>query len=277
VEAGLRSFDKSMPEEVNRVVTDRLSDLLLTPSRDANANLLHEGVHPARMVLVGNVMIDSVHACKARAEELDTLKKIGVTRGNYAVCTLHRPANVDDPQTLGGMMGALGEISRRIPVIFPVHPRTQAELHGQGLSDWLAGFPDLRMIDPLGYLEFLCLTSQARLILTDSGGLQEESTALGIPCLTLRESTERPVTVAVGTNKIVGTEPAKILAETFAVLDGNAKQGSIPELWDGRAGERVAYVYERFLETREAPQHFDDLEAAIEIDEEPPQQQAVGA
>jgi UDP-N-acetylglucosamine 2-epimerase (non-hydrolysing) len=247
VEAGLRSFDIAMPEEVNRIVTDRLSDLLLTPSRDADANLLKEGVDPSRIHFVGNVMIDSLLASKAKAEQLSTLKDLGLTPGGYAVCTLHRPSNVDDPRVFTGLLNALVHISERLPVIFPVHPRTRRMLSEQVHLASVQRAPGLRLVDPMGYLEFLALTSQARLILTDSGGLQEESTALGVPCLTLRENTERPITVDVGTNLVVGTDPAHIQQAADRALDGQGKKGRIPELWDGRASERIAALYERVL------------------------------
>lgn len=247
VEAGLRSFDRAMPEEVNRVVVDRLSDLLLTPSPDGDENLLKEGVDQKRIHFVGNVMIDSLLQSKEAASKLDVLQKLNLTPGAYAVCTLHRPSNVDDPEVLGGLLGALGHVSRRIPVMFPVHPRTRKMIEEKGLSRLLTEFPEIRLVEPLGYLEFLCLTSQAKLILTDSGGLQEESTALGVPCLTLRENTERPVTITVGTNILVGTDPEAVKEESLKVLDGKGKQGRIPDLWDGRAAHRIADVYEKFL------------------------------
>jgi UDP-N-acetylglucosamine 2-epimerase (non-hydrolysing) len=235
VEAGLRSGDWSMPEEVNRVVTDSLADLLLTPSSDADANLLAEGCAPDTIVRVGNVMIDTLRAHLPAAQALDTPGRFGVTPGGYAVLTLHRPANVDDPPTLARIMGAVGRIAERLPVVFPVHPRTRKQL-GAAAGD---GGGRIHLTDPLGYLEFLSLTSRARLVLTDSGGLQEESTALGIPCLTLRENTERPVTVTEGTNVIVGTDPARIAAEAERALAGAPGPRRIPELWDGRTAERI--------------------------------------
>ncbi len=247
VEAGLRSFDPRMPEEINRIVTDRLADLLLTPSPDADANLLKEGVDPSRIHLVGNVMIDTLLASKARAEKLSTLAELGLTPGAYAVCTLHRASNVDDPEVLGGLLSSLAHVSTRVPVVFPVHPRTRKMLADHGLGTMLERAPGLRLVEPMGYLEFLALTSQARLILTDSGGLQEESTALGVPCLTLRENTERPITVEQGTNLVVGTDPVRIREEADRALDGNGKKGRVPALWDGRTAERIAALYERVL------------------------------
>jgi UDP-N-acetylglucosamine 2-epimerase (non-hydrolysing) len=247
VEAGLRSGDTAMPEEINRLVTDRLSDLLLTPSRDGDANLLKEGVDPSRIHFVGNVMIDSLLASKAKAEQLSTLQDLGLTPQGYAVCTLHRPSNVDDPRVFTGLLQALVHISERLPVIFPVHPRTRRMLSEHVHLASVQRAKNLRLVDPMGYLEFLALTSQARLILTDSGGLQEESTALGVPCLTLRENTERPITVEVGTNLVVGTDPSRIQQAADRALDGQGKKGRIPELWDGRSSERIADLYERVL------------------------------
>ncbi|MFY1826692.1 non-hydrolyzing UDP-N-acetylglucosamine 2-epimerase [Myxococcus fulvus] len=247
VEAGLRSYSRHQPEEINRVVTDRLSDLLLTPSRDADANLLKEGADPERIHFVGNVMIDSLLASKERAEQLPVLKTLGVEPRGYAVCTLHRPSNVDDPKLLGGLLSAISHVASRVPVIFPVHPRTRKMISEQGLGSWFERSPNLRPVDPMGYLEFLALTSQAKLILTDSGGLQEETTALGVPCLTLRENTERPITVEQGTNEVVGTDPDRIREAADRVLEGQGKKGRIPEYWDGRSGERIADLFARFL------------------------------
>ncbi len=247
VEAGLRSFDRTMPEEINRIVTDRISDYLLTPSPDGDENLRREGVEPERIVRVGNVMIDSLLAAKEKASKLSTLRDLGLEPRGYAVCTLHRPSNVDDPERLGGLIDALGFVSSHVPVIFPVHPRTRKMIADKGLSSRLDRYPQLRLVEPMGYLEFLALTSQAKLILTDSGGLQEESTALGVPCLTLRENTERPITVTEGTNLVVGTDPERIKDEAKKILDGQGKKGGCPELWDGRTSERIAALYERVL------------------------------
>ncbi len=247
VEAGLRSFDRTMPEEINRLVTDRLADLLLTPSEDAGENLAREGVEPSRIFFVGNVMIDSLLASKEKAERLPTLAELELSPKSYAVCTLHRPSNVDEPAVLSGLLDALGDISTHLPVVFPVHPRTQKAMARYGLGAKLDAFANLKLVEPMPYLEFLSLTSQAALVLTDSGGLQEETTALGIPCLTLRENTERPVTVSMGTNVLVGTDPERIRAEAERILSGHGKRGRIPKKWDGRAAERIASVYESFL------------------------------
>jgi UDP-N-acetylglucosamine 2-epimerase (non-hydrolysing) len=250
VEAGLRSFDRAMPEEINRIVTDRVSDWLLTPSPDADENLRREGADPQRIVMVGNVMIDSLLTSKTRADALSTVADLGLRSCGYAVCTLHRPSNVDDPGRLGGLLEALAFLAKRLPVIFPAHPRTRKMIAESGLSSKLESSRDLRLVDPMGYLEFLALTSQAKLILTDSGGLQEESTALNVPCLTLRENTERPVTVSVGTNLVVGTDPERIKQEAAKILEGRGKRGRVPDLWDGRTSERIADLYERVLGAR---------------------------
>jgi UDP-N-acetylglucosamine 2-epimerase (non-hydrolysing) len=244
IEAGLRSFDRAMPEEINRIVTDRLADLLLTPSRDADENLRAEGVPEEKIHLVGNVMIDTLRRHLPMAE-LDRVKdRVPVGDRPYAVLTLHRPSNVDRPDTLREILQAVRHVGARMPVVFPVHPRTRARLADFGLASDLDG---AILTDPLGYIDFLALTSHASLILTDSGGLQEESTALGIPCLTLRENTERPITVTDGTNRVVGTRAADIIRGVDAALVATSAPGRMPELWDGRAAERIARVVDRFL------------------------------
>jgi UDP-N-acetylglucosamine 2-epimerase (non-hydrolysing) len=240
VEAGLRSRDWSMPEEVNRVLTDRLSDLLFTPSRDGDENLLAEGIEKSRIHFVGNVMIDSLRAALPRARQSEIHRRLELSKKGYALATLHRPANVDDPAALSGLLSALSEVARSLPVVFPIHPRTRARLP-QGFDA-----PGVKLIDPLGYLDFLALTAEARLVLTDSGGIQEETTALSVPCLTMRDNTERPVTVEVGTNQLVGTDPAKVVPAAREVLEGRGRTGSIPELWDGHAAERIAEVLVRW-------------------------------
>ena len=242
VEAGLRSFDLDMPEEVNRIVTDRLCEILFTPSPDGDENLVREGTDPRRIFRVGNVMIDSLLAHLPRARSLGAPEKLGLAPGKYGVLTLHRPSNVDDPVVLSRLLGAVTEIARELPVVFPVHPRTRRKLEELGLAPHVAASQRLHLCEPLGYLEFLCLTSQARLVLTDSGGLQEETTALKIPCLTLRDNTERPITVTQGTNALVGTEPSRIVAAARAALSGTAQGTRLPELWDGKASERIAEV-----------------------------------
>src|SRR5215475_5398570 len=236
VEAGLRSFDRTMPEEINRLLTDQLADLLLTPSADADANLLREGIPNERIVRVGNVMIDTLFQQVKRAGNSTILDELELRPREFAALTLHRPANVDDPESLGRILYAIGAIARELPVIFPAHPRTRARMREFGL-----GAPaGVRLIAPLGYLDFLQLWSNARLALTDSGGLQEETTAAGVPCLTLRENTERPITVEQGSNRLVGSDPARIISAAREILSGGVSNaGRAPELWDGHAADRI--------------------------------------
>jgi len=237
VEAGLRSGDWSMPEEVNRVVTDSIVDLLLTPSKDADENLLAEGCARETIERVGNVMIDTLLRHLPMASALAIPGRMGLAAKQYAVLTLHRPSNVDDPVVLSRILGAIAEVAKELPVVFPVHPRTRNQAASGGLQ--LERTAGLMPMDPLGYLEFLSLMSQARLVLTDSGGLQEESTVLGIPCLTLRENTERPITITDGTNVLVGTDPTLIVREARRALQHKTATHRVPELWDGHASERV--------------------------------------
>jgi UDP-N-acetylglucosamine 2-epimerase (non-hydrolysing) len=240
VEAGLRSRDRTMPEEINRLLTDQIADLLLTPSSDADANLRAEGIPAERIRLVGNVMIDSLLQNLERARDSQIKHDLGVADKEYGVLTLHRPSNVDSPETFARILAALESITQTLPVIFPVHPRTRKTIAELGLSDRVASMKNLRLIDPLGYLDFLSLYSAARLVLTDSGGIQEETTALGIPCLTLRENTERPITVELGTNVVVGTDTSRIVAAASAALNGSPKRATHqPPLWDGHASERI--------------------------------------
>jgi UDP-N-acetylglucosamine 2-epimerase (non-hydrolysing) len=245
VESGLRSRDWTMPEEINRVVTDHLADLLLTSSRDARPNLIAEGIAGERIVFVGNVMIDSMH--HARRRETGILTRHGLEPGAYAVATLHRPVNVDTAEALEATIDALATIARRIPLVFPVHPRTIARAAELGLLPRLGETPGLMTIGPLGYDDFVTLMASAKLVATDSGGIQEETTALGIPCLTLRDGTERPVTVTCGTNVITGLDPARIDREVEEILAGRGKRGGVPEGWDGHSGERVAEALLAFL------------------------------
>ena len=239
VEAGLRSRDRTMPEEINRVLTDQLSDLLFTTEREALANLTAEGVDAAKVFFVGNVMIDTLLANLERA--VPAARTLGGLGGGYALVTLHRPSNVDDPATLSALAGCLVEMAAALPVVFPAHPRTRGRLEAAGL---LAGMEaaGIRLLPPQGYLEMLGLMKAARLVVSDSGGLQEETTALGVPCLTVRDNTERPITISQGTNTLVGTDPAAILAAFQDTLASGGKAGRIPELWDGKAGERIARV-----------------------------------
>jgi len=241
VEAGLRSRDRTMPEEINRLLTDQLSDLLLTPSADADANLRAEGIPDTRIRFVGNVMIDSLFSQLERAGSSRVREDLGIAGADYATLTLHRPSNVDDRVTFSRILDALEEISHRLPIIFPVHPRTRARIAELDLTARIEGIRNLRLIDPLGYVDFLRLYSGARLVLTDSGGIQEETTALSIPCLTLRENTERPITVEMGTNKIVGTDSGKITEAAFAALDlvPSTETRRVPPLWDGHTAPRI--------------------------------------
>jgi UDP-N-acetylglucosamine 2-epimerase (non-hydrolysing) len=232
-----------MPEEVNRIVTDRLADVLLTPSEDADENLRGEGVAAAKIHLVGNIMIDTLMRHLPRATLDRVADRVRVEPRQYAVLTLHRPSNVDEPETIRRILGALSTIAQDLPIVFPVHPRTRERLRSFGFEALPSG---VLVTDPLGYIDFLSLTANARLILTDSGGLQEESTALGIPCLTLRENTERPITVTHGTNRVVGTDPARILAGYNDALS-TSNGARCPPLWDGHTGERIATVLEQFL------------------------------
>ncbi len=242
VEAGLRSFDRTMPEEINRVLTDQIADLLFTTEPSANENLRREGIPKERIHFVGNVMIDTLLRHKERALALDVVGRYGLEAGGFALLTLHRPSNVDVPEVLGGILDALAELQARLPIIFPAHPRTVERIQEFGFKGRLAAMRDLRVTEPLGYLEFLNLMANAGLVLTDSGGVQEETTILGVPCLTLRENTERPVTVTQGTNTVVGSDPQRIVAEALAILDGKGKAGRVPELWDGQAAERIVTV-----------------------------------
>jgi len=240
VEAGLRSFDRSMPEELNRVLTDQISDLLFTTEPAANLNLAREGIPADRVHFAGNVMIDTLFHCRERAQRSAILATLGLSAGQYAVLTLHRPSNVDDNRALGRMLAAIERIQADLPVVFPVHPRTRQRL--EALNGQMPNMPGLRLVSPLAYLDFLQLMASARCVLTDSGGIQEETTALGIPCLTLRTNTERPVTIQRGTNRLVGVEPEAIYAGWQDVGRGHWPAGELPELWDGKAAGRIVAV-----------------------------------
>jgi UDP-N-acetylglucosamine 2-epimerase (non-hydrolysing) len=249
VEAGLRSFDRTAPEEINRVVTDRVADLLLTPSADAEANLLSEGAPRERIRFVGNVMIDALQAALPRALESSVLRRLELRPEGYALLTLHRPHNVDGAQGISRVLDAIAEIQRTTPVLFPVHPRTRASLEATGLEARLAAMPGVRMTGPLGYLDFLCIQANARVVLTDSGGVQEETSVLGVPCVTLRDQTERPVTISHGTNQLSGTAPDRVLAAFREAMERRRKPATI-EGWDGQAGPRVARALEELLSGR---------------------------
>ena len=248
VEAGLRSFDRTMPEEINRVVTDALAELLFVTEAAGVENLRREGIAPSRVHFVGNVMIDTLLAHREAARRCDIVERLGLARGRYAVLTLHRPANVDTPAALGAILEPVAELARAMPIVFPVHPRTRAAL--DAFTPTLSVGEGVRLIEPAGYLDFLRLISDARLVLTDSGGIQEETTILGVDCVTLRENTERPVTVEHGTNRLGGTGSAGIRRAIEAVLA--AKRGEVPPppLWDGRAAQRIVAVLEAWADAR---------------------------
>lgn len=253
VEAGLRSFDRAMPEEINRILTDQISDLLFTTERSGRENLLREGIADSRIRFVGNVMIDTLRRNLERAVPASQiLKEAGKEtflngHDGYAVLTMHRPSNVDDPGTLRTLLETILKISARLPVIFPMHPRTRAMIEKSGLGEML-DVPQLVQLPPMGYLEMLGLMKDARVVLTDSGGIQEETTALGVPCITLRNNTERPVTVDEGTNTIAGQDPARILAAFDEIMQGGGKAGRVPEFWDGQASTRIAAAIRSWLE-----------------------------
>ncbi len=242
VEAGLRSFDRTMPEEVNRLATDALCDLLLCSEPAGVEHLQAEGKPDDAIHLVGNVMIDTLLNQLQKAQAKGTLKENGVEPSNYAVVTLHRPSNVDTQSALEGLVDVLLKTATQLAIVFPIHPRTQQRLRDFGLMAKLENSPNIRVLGPLGYHDFLCLTSQARVIVTDSGGLQEESTALGVPCLTMRENTERPITVDLGTSTLIGSSPEKLDEYLQQVIRGEYKLGECPKLWDGHAAERIAKV-----------------------------------
>lgn len=247
VEAGLRSRDWTMPEEINRVVTDSVSDFLFTPSRDADKNLLTEGVRSDRIHFVGNVMIDSLLAQLPRTDSRDTLTRFGVEPGKYVTLTLHRPGNVDNPEVFRGIVNVMIELSKEYPIIWPIHPRSQKMLDQLGSFNDSERSQGLKLTSPLGYLDMLTLNRRARMVITDSGGLQEEATVLGIPCITVRENTERPVTVEVGSNHIAGTQPSGIRDAISSILNRKSHSNTIPELWDGKAAVRTVDVLKNFF------------------------------
>ncbi|MFT5304493.1 MAG: UDP-N-acetylglucosamine 2-epimerase (non-hydrolyzing) [Mariniblastus sp.] len=242
VEAGLRSFDRTMPEEINRMLTDSVCDMLLPSEPDGVTNLKNEGHDDSKIHLVGNVMIDTLLNQVERAKQSKILSELSLQSGNYGVVTLHRPANVDNQEVLEELLSVLTEISAKLPLVFPIHPRTKSRLESFGLFEELNASKNIACLGPLGYNDFLCLTSQAKVIVTDSGGLQEESTALDVPCLTMRPNTERPITVTQGTSTLVGSDATKLKKHLTEVIDGTYKKGSCPELWDGKAAERIAAI-----------------------------------
>ena len=243
VEAGLRSFDRQMPEEINRIMTDAVSRWLFVSERSGLDNLRREGFADERIFFVGNIMIDTLLACRGQFEASPILKDLGLAAGAYAVLTLHRPSNVDDPAVLRELMEVISRLQREMPIVFPVHPRTRKALETLGLSE----SSNLRLIEPMGYLDFMKLVAHCRVVLTDSGGIQEESTVLGVPCLTLRSNTERPSTVTEGTNVLVGNNPQNIFDAWRTALSGAGRAGRIPELWDGQTARRIVDVLVRTL------------------------------
>jgi len=259
VEAGLRSFDRTMPEEINRLLTDAIADYLFTPSPDADENLKREGISEDTIFFVGDVMVDSLLYNLDKAKKSKVLEELGLQLPtancqlptDYALLTLHRPSNVDDPESLHNILEALKKISREIPIIFPIHPRTRKQVEHFGFQDYFVDLTNhesrithngICLVDPLGYLDFLNLMLHSKFIMTDSGGIQEETTVLDIPCLTLRDTTERPITISQGTNILVHNDTKRIVREAGKILDGRGKKGNCPELWDGRAAERIVEI-----------------------------------
>jgi UDP-N-acetylglucosamine 2-epimerase (non-hydrolysing) len=242
VEAGLRSFDRTMPEEINRVLTDAISDLLFVSEPSGLENLKSEGVPPEKIHFVGNVMIDTLEKNRAKAEKSDILNKLSLSPKGFCVVTMHRPASVDHPEVMSQLADVFAEIQGDQPIVFPIHPRTRARLADADLLDRFEAMPNLKLLEPVGYLDFLKLMANASMVLTDSGGIQEETTILGVPCLTLRDNTERPVTLTEGTNQLLGMNPAKILPAYKALRRGQAASAKRPDKWDGRAAERIAAI-----------------------------------
>lgn len=243
IEAGLRSFDRTMPEEINRIVTDSISDLLFTSCADADNNLTKEGIPKSKVFFVGNIMIDSLLNALPMANENNILERLGVSADDFCLVTLHRPGNVDEKSNLAKILNGLGEVSRLCPVIYPCHPRTMKNIQKFKLLPILRKHPDMRICDPVGYMDFVNLTEHAEFVLTDSGGIQEETTVLGVPCLTLRDNTERPVTVTMGTNRLIGSNPDNIVPEALKTLEKpSPKKSRIPPKWDGKTAERICRI-----------------------------------
>ncbi|MBX7150657.1 UDP-N-acetylglucosamine 2-epimerase (non-hydrolyzing) [bacterium] len=243
VEAGLRSSDRSMPEEINRLVTDAIAEVLFTTEKSGNENLLKEGKSEKQIYFTGNVMIDSLVFAQPQISQSQTAANLKLSEKSYCITTLHRPSNVDNLKSLSKIFEILHAIQLKLPVVFPIHPRTRKMIETFGLTDKVAKMKNLKLMDPVGYFDFVGLTAYAKMAITDSGGLQEETTYLGIPCLTMRENTERPITIEVGTNTLVGLDEPLIHKKVDEVLNGTYKKGNIPELWDGRAAERITNVF----------------------------------
>lgn len=248
VEAGLRSFDRTMPEEINRMLTDTLADYLFVTEQSGLTNLKNEGISDDKIFFVGNVMIDSLTYYLPKIERSDILKKLSLVEKDFILVTLHRPANVDTEDDLKGLFDMLNRISEKKKIVFPIHPRTKNNLKKYGLERIVS--PNISLTDPLGYIEFVSLIKNSRMIVTDSGGIQEESTYLQVPCITVRDNTERPVTVTMGTNRLIGTDTREVEKAAEEVLSGKIKQGKIPELWDGHAAERICKIINGKLKTR---------------------------
>ncbi len=243
LEAGLRSFDRSMPEEINRILTDSISDYLLTPSLDGNEHLKNEGIDEEKIYFVGNIMIDSLMNYREKAKKSLIMDEIGVSKNDFVLITLHRPSNVDSKEGFRIILEAFKEIGKSIKLVFPIHPRSKKNIEKLGLNDLLKSIPNLKLIDPVGYYDFMNLQMNAKFILTDSGGIQEESTFFGIPCLTLRPNTERPITITEGTNQLVNLETEDIVGKAKNILNGEHKEGKIPKFWDGKTASRIVEIF----------------------------------
>jgi UDP-N-acetylglucosamine 2-epimerase (non-hydrolysing) len=248
VEAGIRSFDRTMPEEINRILTDVISDFLLTPTEDANENLRKEGIAKDKTHLVGDVMVDTLMKYREKASSNGILKELGLVKGSYALMTLHRPSNVDVKANLAGILDALEEIQHSIKIVLSIHPRTRAKIKEFEFEENLSDMKNMIITEPLGYIKFMGLMINAKFVLTDSGGMQTETTVLNIPCITMRENTERPETIRNGTNTLVGNNTQLIIEECRKILEGNGKSGSDPCIWDGHAAERIAMIVDRNLQ-----------------------------
>jgi len=243
VEAGLRSFDDTMPEEKNRIKTDKISDFLFTTEESGNKNLLNEGINKDKIFFVGNVMIDTLLNHKEKAQNSKILEQLDVEKNNYCTLTLHRPSNVDKKEDFENILDILEKIPEKIKIVFPVHPRARKNIKSFNLENILGGMKNLKLVEPIGYLDFLCLMINSKFVLTDSGGIQEETTVLGVPCITLRKNTERPVTLEQGTNLLVSTDKEKVIGKVMEIIDNKINfNKSIPELWDGKAAERIVNV-----------------------------------